>query len=126
MYIFPEDPTEQDILNAEMHRHQYIIFLNAVVDGTISNEDQLYFQVYLRSYIEQVGFEEYRNGKSIDAEYMIGVLEFIEGKIKGCYEKLQSKLSKETEEAIEEINSQIAYIHSRQAAIRSIKKVLDK
>ena len=124
MYIFPENPNEQDILNMEMHRHQYIIFLNALTDETLSDEDRLYFQIYLRSYMQLEELEEYRNGKPIDADYMISVLHHIDGKIKQSYAKLPYKLSSTTEEVVKDLGEQYKYLCLRQVAQSSIKKAL--
>ena len=126
MYIFPENPNEQDILNMEMHRHQYIIFLNAITDETLSDEDRLYFQIYLRSYMQNEEFGEYRNGKPIDADYMIGVLHYIDEKIKQSYTKLPNKLSPTTEEVVKDLQEQYKYLCLRQVAQSSIKKALEE
>ena len=126
MYIFPENPNEQDILNMEMHRHQYIIFLNALTDETLSDEDRLYFQIYLRSYMQQEEFEEYRNGRPIDGDYMISVLKHIDGKIISSYSKLPDNLSSTTEEVVKDLEEQYKYICLRQAAKSSIKRALEE
>lgn len=71
-------------------------------------------------------FGEYRNGKPIDADYMIGVLHYIDEKIKQSYTKLPNKLSPTTEEVVKDLQEQYKYLCLRQVAQSSIKKALEE
>ena len=52
MYEFLETPTEEYIYDLHQHRHQYRLFINAIVNNTLSEGEWMLFHALVISYIE--------------------------------------------------------------------------